>query len=271
MGTGSHDEESRPAAAPAPRCRERRAPRALTGAVEENRTPVASLARSHSTVELPPRVHRKKKEAGRRAPRARTSCMAAGRRPASATRRTNRQRAPWGGPKGEMPSGMVTHEHWPVRWSDEGSNLDPCRAKAVFSRLNYHPEPAVLASDLHHRTSIPLSPHILYLLAYWTITHRSSWDHRAPFFAAGCEGIEPSRRSFGGSAVSMTHTPWRPRGGSNSPHLIDNQAASPDAYEGKPAPPTGFEPASSRLTVTVLLRPGSGKRVESGMSGALPG
>lgn len=25
----------------------------------------------------------------------------------------------------------------------------------------------------------------------------------------------------------------RPRGGSNSPHLIDNQAASPDAYEGK--------------------------------------
>ena len=25
----------------------------------------------------------------------------------------------------------------------------------------------------------------------------------------------------------------RPRGGSNAPHLIDNQAASPDAYEGK--------------------------------------
>ena len=24
----------------------------------------------------------------------------------------------------------------------------------------------------------------------------------------------------------------RPRGGSNSPHLIDNQAASPDAYKG---------------------------------------
>jgi hypothetical protein len=26
---------------------------------------------------------------------------------------------------------------------------------------------------------------------------------------------------------------WRPRGGSNSPHLIDSQAASPEAYEGK--------------------------------------
>lgn len=30
-----------------------------------------------------------------------------------------------------------------------------------------------------------------------------------------------------------TSARWRPRGGSNSPHLIDNQAASPDAYEGK--------------------------------------
>src|SRR4029079_7233130 len=39
----------------------------------------------------------------------------------------------------------------------------------------------------------------------------------------------------------------RPRGGSNSPHLIDNQAASPDAYEGKSnARPAGLEPAPSR-------------------------
>lgn len=183
MGTGSHHQECRRRAAPAPRCRRRRAPRALTGAVEENRTPVASLARSHSTVELPPQVHRKKRRAaGRRAP-------------------AHRVRPPDGGPprqrdertgkkcRGKAKGKMVTHELRPVRWSDEGSNLDPCRAKAVFSRLNYHPEPAVLASDLHHRISISFSPHILYPLIRWAIIHRSHWVHRSLF----CGGARRNR------------------------------------------------------------------------------
>ena len=63
----------------------------------------------------------------------------------------------------------------------------------------------------------------------------------------------------------------RPRGGSNSPHLIDNQAASPDAYEGKRVPPAGLEPASASLKwITVLFRPEQGKSSKTVFSGALP-
>lgn len=51
---------------------------------------------------------------------------------------------------------------------------------------------------------------------------------------------------------------WRPRGGSNSPHLIDNQAASPDAYEGK-------EETRNRWRW-----PGSNRRPSDCQSDALP-
>ncbi len=195
MGTRTHDKHMNRRADLRPRRRdvagaEHREGRPLTGAVEENRTPVASLARSHSTVELPPRVHRKK-EAGRRAPRARTSCAAAGRRPASATRRTNGQEAPWGGPKGELPSGMVTHEHWPVRWSDEGSNLDPCRAKGSVLPVELSPRASgsgvrSSSSNIHLLVSPRPLPPFTFFIPFTSSPigrslHRSYWVHRAPF------------------------------------------------------------------------------------------
>ncbi len=59
-----------------------------------------------------------------------------------------------------------------------------------------------------------------------------NYNPRVVYRPAGCEGIEPSRRSFGGSAVTMTLHPIREayrlrrtRGDLNSHHLIDNQAA----------------------------------------------
>ncbi len=154
-----------------------------------------------------------------------------------------------GRPQGELPSGNGNPRALARPVERRGVEPRSCRAKAVFSQLNYHPEPAVLASDLHHRTFISFSPHILYLLVRWAIIHRSHWVHHALFFAAGREGIEAFSQEFWRLRRLHNATPQgAPEGGSNSPHLIDNQAASPDAYEGKPAPPTGFEPASSRLT-----------------------
>jgi hypothetical protein len=53
-------------------------------------------------------------------------------------------------------------------------------------------------------------------------------------------GLEPRSLPCGGRILPVEISPRggrrehrRPRGGSNSPHLIDNQAASPDAYGGQ--------------------------------------
>lgn len=76
-----------------------------------------------------------------------------------------------------------------------------------------------------------------------------------PQISAGCEGIEPSRRSFGGSAVTMTlHPMWSLMAPAHPrrfelPSLDRQSSCVPVAYgriyELKSPGPAGFEPASS--------------------------
>jgi hypothetical protein len=112
--------------------------------VRENRTPVPSLARSDSTTELPPHVSTER---------------AAGIEPASTVWKTvalplDDARLNWFQSISRFPSSCSRELHSPSPayqagapltgpeqqwWSDGESNPDPCRAKAVFSRLNYRP------------------------------------------------------------------------------------------------------------------------------------
>ena len=189
------------------------------GAVEENRTPIASMAHSHSTIELPPQAAAAPGAGG-----GDLGCWS-GQRDSNPHRRLGRPRSylwtmPARAARENCTRRLLCTRQVPRSPLNSRRTRDPPR-RGDFGRTRWSRGVAAgfAAGPSGYEADNP----------------------RHPARPVERRGLEPRSLPCEGSVLPLNHHPdiadrfigpRRPRGGSNSPHLIDNQAASPDAYEG---------------------------------------